>query len=93
MALLAACGAAPAASDEPTTAREKQQREARANGEDDGSQKNWGKWRYRGERGDCFYAVAGRCFKTERAACKAASCKRGQRCTRVGGGPVTVGCK
>lgn len=86
------CGGPPAKSSEPTTAKEKQRREAKANGEDDGGSKSWGGWRYKGDRNACFFSVAGRCFKTEAAACSAAKCGK-KKCTADGGGPAIVSCK
>ena len=83
-------------SDEPTTAREKQLLEAQRTGEDDavrGRGKSWGRWRYKGDRDSCFFVVGARCFKTEKAACKAAHCKKGTECTSVGAAPATVSCK
>ncbi|HEU0033289.1 MAG TPA: hypothetical protein VFQ53_21800 [Kofleriaceae bacterium] len=80
-------------SDEPTTAKEKQLREAKANGELDEGGKSWGAWRYSGDRADCFFVVGRRCFKTENAACQAAHCKSPKKCDTVGGGPATVSCK
>jgi hypothetical protein len=88
----AACGA-DLQSDEPTTAKEKQRREARATGEDDGGTKHWGKWRYKGDREACFFIVGSKCFKTENAACQTARCKKPTKCTTVGAAPATVSCK
>ncbi len=97
LVVAAACGAppkpAPTGSDEPTTAKEKQLREARANGELDDGKAKWGKWRYQGDRKDCFYLTGGKCFKTQKAACAAARCKGEQTCTATGGGPVVLVCK
>ena len=87
-----ACGADPKF-DEPTTAKEKQRREARANGDDDGGTKHWGKWRYKGERDSCFFIVGSKCFKSENAACQTARCKKPLKCTTVGAAPATVSCK
>ena len=84
------CGGGKPASDEPTTAKEKQAREAFQAGEDDGGQK-WGGWRYQGDRADCFFVVGRKCFKTEVAACQAARCKP-SKCETAGGGPATVPC-
>ena len=89
---MAGCGA-DLQSDEPTTAKEKQRREARASGEDDGSTKHWGKWRYKGERDSCFFIVGSKCFKSENAACQTARCKKPLKCTAVGAAPATVSCK
>jgi hypothetical protein len=85
------CGGSSNKSDEPTTAKEKQLREARASGDPDAA-KGWGKWRYTGDRNECFFVVSGKCFKTEKAACTAARCKGGKKCSVVGGGPATVSC-
>ncbi|MBS1120890.1 MAG: hypothetical protein H6Q90_3118 [Deltaproteobacteria bacterium] len=86
------CGSSTGKSDEPTTAKEKQAAEARASGESSGSTKNWGTWRYSGDRNDCFFVVGRKCFKTENAACQAARCKLPKKCETVGGGPATVSC-
>lgn len=94
--LALACGAPPAmqtSRDEPQTARDKQLREAKASGELDKPTTKWGGWRYQGDRNDCFYVVGRRCFKTQPAACKAASCRAPKKCDVVGGGPATVECK
>lgn len=88
------CGADAKKSDEPTNAKEKQEREARAKGEDDGPKgKKWGKWRYKGDRNSCFFRVGARCFKTENAACQAARCKKPKKCDVAGAAPATVSCK
>ena len=84
-------GAAPSRSDEPTTAKEKQRRDAEASGEADPSARKWGGWRYTGDRNDCFFVVGRRCFKTEAAACAAARCGK-RTCETTGGGPATVAC-
>ncbi len=86
------CGGAKV-SDEPTTAKEKQRREARANGEETTGSKSWGGWRYKGDRNACFYSFNGRCFKTENAACQAARCGKPKKCATSGGGPALVACK
>jgi len=84
-------GSAPPRSDEPTTAKEKQRREAEASGELDRTGGKWGGWRYTGDRDDCFFVVGRRCFKTEAAACTAARCGK-KLCETTGGGPATVSC-
>ena len=89
--VLLGCGGSKT-TDEPTTAKEKQLREAKASGEYNASDKNWGAWRYSGDRNDCFFVVGRRCFKTETAACSAARCKKGKKCNTVGGGPASVSC-
>jgi hypothetical protein len=78
---------------EPTTAAEKQRREAQANGELDSDNGKWGGWKYQGDRQDCFFVVGRRCYKTEKAACNAARCKSAALCDVVGGGPAAVSCK
>jgi hypothetical protein len=91
LVLMVACGGSQKP-DEPTTAREKQLREAKDK-DPDANEKSWGKWRYTGERGKCFYQVKGKCFKTEKAACAAAKCKAPKKCNVVGGGPASIQCK
>jgi hypothetical protein len=90
-ALALGCGGEPPRSDEPTTAKEKQRRDAEARGEADGSAGKWGGWRYTGDRDECFFVVGRRCFKTEAAACAAARCGK-RKCETTGGGPATVAC-
>nr|HEX4316866.1 hypothetical protein [Kofleriaceae bacterium] len=88
------CGSTPKADpNEPTTAREKQMREAKANGELDSDNGKWGGWKYQGDRDDCFFVVGRKCYKTEKLACNAARCKTAALCDVVGGGPATVSCK
>lgn len=93
--LLFACGGAANTADEPQTAREKQLQEAKRSGElDEGKTKNWGTWRYSGDRTDCFYVIGRKCFKTKKAACATLGCdKKKKKCSAVGGGPATVSCK
>jgi hypothetical protein len=85
------CGGGPPRSDEPTTAKEKQRRDAEASGEVDRTGGKWGGWRYTGDRNDCFFVVGRRCFKTEASACAAARCGK-RKCETSGGGPATVAC-
>lgn len=85
------CGGGPPRSDEPTTAKEKQRREAEAKGETDGTGSKWGGWRYTGDRNECFFVVGRHCFKTEAAACAAAKCGK-KKCETTGGGPASVAC-
>jgi len=89
-ALAIACGGPPR-SDEPTTAKDKQHRDAEAAGSTEltGGQRNG--WRYTGDRNDCFFVVGRRCFKTEAAACAAAKCGKA-RCEASGGGPASIAC-
>jgi len=76
---------------EPQTAKEKQYAEAKQAGEVDDGDTKWGKWRYTGDRKECFFVAGRKCFKTENAACRAASCKGG-KCKSSGAGPATVAC-
>jgi len=89
-ALAIACGAPPR-SDEPTTAKAKQQRDAEASGAPGQSGGGRNGWRYTGDRNDCFFVVGRRCFKTQVAACTAAKCGKA-RCDVSGAGPATVSC-
>lgn len=96
LSLIAGCGggSSPAGTQEPQNAREKQLQEAKAKGEVDATgDKSWGKWRYTGDRGECFYELNGRCFKTQKKACAAAACKAPKKCATDGAGPATVSCK
>ena len=59
VALATSCGGGSttkATSDEPQTAQEKQSADAKAAGELDGPNAKWGKWRYTGDRKDCFFS-------------------------------------
>lgn len=87
------CGGSRGA-DEPTTAKQKlaQEQEAQPSDAKAGTKK-WGKWRYQGDRTACFYEVAGKCFKTEKAACSAAKCKATATCVSAGAAPAQVSCK
>jgi hypothetical protein len=86
-------GGGPASAKEPTNAREKQLEEAKASGEAEGSgQSSWGKWRYTGDRSNCYYVAGKKCFKTEVAACQTMKCKAGEKCKASGAGPATVAC-
>ena len=75
---------------EPQTAKEKQYAEAKKSGDIDDGDSKWGKWRYTGDRKDCFFVAGRKCFKTEAAACKASGCKT--KCKSSGAGPATVSC-
>jgi len=88
---LLGCSGGTPRSDEPTTAREKQRRDAAAKGDVDRGSSKWAGWRYTGDRNDCFFVVGRRCFKTEAAACSAARCGK-RKCELTGGGPTAVGC-
>ena len=80
---------------EPQTAREKMLAEQKANpeeGDATGTGKKWGRWRYHGERKECFFVFGAKCFKTENAACQAARCKAPLKCLTEGAGPTTLKC-
>ncbi len=52
------------------------------------------RWRWKGDRKQCYYVVGNRCFTTERAACKAAKCRGGaKKCVTDNSAPVNVSCK
>lgn len=90
-----ACGGDPKHSDEPQTAKEKlrRQHEEESGEGDGGGSKNWGGWRYKGDRSQCFFVVGAKCFKTEAAACSAAKCKPSEKCRAEGAAPAQVSCK
>ncbi len=91
--IVAACGGAQTDPNEPQTAKAKQMQEAKASGElDQRPSKKFAGWRYKGARKDCFFVLGRRCFKTEKAACTAARCKAGLKCTSTGGGPAQISC-
>src|SRR3954470_15926846 len=91
VALAVGCGGSTATgSDEPTTAREKRRRGAAASDPPTSAGKT-ARWRYTGDRSECFFVVSGHCFKTEQAACTAAKCGK-RSCETTGGGPATVSC-
>jgi hypothetical protein len=95
LSVVIACGGStPKTTNEPQTAKEKQLLEAKKDGEmSGGDAKKWGTWRYSGDRDECFFVVGRKCFKTEKAACKAAGCEaKKKKCDVVGGGPATVSC-
>lgn len=80
---------------EPQTAREKMLAEQKKHPEEtDSKGKSWGGgWRYQGDRNDCFYIVGRKCYKTEKAACRAARCKAPAKCITEGAGPAAMKCK
>lgn len=93
-ALVIACGPSTTKVEpgEPQTAREKQYAEAKKSGELDDGDAKWGKWRYTGDRKDCFFVAGRKCFKTSNAACQASKCKAPAKCKTTGAGPATVSC-
>ena len=82
-------------SDEPTTAKQKlaQEQGGKPSADARAGARQWGKWRYQGDRGACFYEVSGTCFKTEQAACAALKCKAPSTCVSAGAAPAQVSCK
>jgi hypothetical protein len=57
----------------------------------DGKDKEWGGWRWRGKRDDCYFVHKNKCFDDEKKACKAAGCSL-KECELEGGGPAKVSC-
>lgn len=91
VALAVGCGGGASEADEPQTAREKQYAEAQKSGELDADKPvKTGGWQFKGDRKDCRYLVASKCFKTEKKACAAAGCPT--TCTLEGAGPAAVSC-
>ena len=91
--VLSSCGGSRS-STEGHNAADRARKEHAASGEKDMEQPeggSWGGWRYQGSD-DCFYVVGRKCFAEEKAACKAARCKKG-KCSIEGGGPATVTCR
>ena len=57
----------------------------------DSKGKSWKGWRYTGSRDDCYFLYKGRCYTSEKKACKAAGCDVDD-CDLEGAGPATVSC-
>ncbi len=96
LGLVGACGGDPKDADEPQTAREKMRAESKRDKDDkpvDSGGKSWGKWRYTGDRAECYFRLGQKCFKTEAAACSAARCKKPTKCHVEGAAPGQVSCK
>jgi hypothetical protein len=87
-----ACGGERGDASEPQTARDKLRSEEAAS-DDPGAGKAWGKWRYKGERGSCFFRLGAKCFATEAKACASARCKKPTKCASEGAAPAQVSCK
>ena len=89
---LGSCGGGTSATrvapGEPQTARDKQYADAKQSGELDQGNSKWGKWRYTGDRKQCFFVAGNKCFKTENAACQASRCKAPAKCKTAGAGPA-----
>jgi hypothetical protein len=54
--------------------------------------KQWGGWRWKGKREECFFLHDNTCYVTFDAACKAARCKGG-RCVADEAAPAKVSCE
>lgn len=52
-----------------------------------------GKWRWKGERKECYFLTGNKCFLTKEQACKAASCGRRDCKVQDEGAPVRVMCE
>lgn len=64
------------------------------NYEDEAGKDEFGAWRWKGKRNDCFYVVGNKCFTELDDACDAARCKKQKKtCETEGGGPATVRCE
>ena len=56
--------------------------------------KEWGGWRWKGKRDDCFFVYDNRCYNDLDKACKKAGCaKKDKKCETSGGGPAEVSCE
>lgn len=56
--------------------------------------KDWGGWRWKGRRQDCFFVYKNRCFAELEKACRAARCeKKGKECVKDDAAPANVSCK
>lgn len=53
--------------------------------------KQWGGWRWKGKRAECYYVFNNRCFETRAAACKVASCGKAD-CRVKAGAPAKISC-
>jgi hypothetical protein len=79
----------PAAASAPRVSAE--QRDYEAEGELDMSTERRSRWRWRGARQRCHFTVDNTCFRSRRAACKAAGCS-GKACRATGQAPAAVRC-
>lgn len=55
--------------------------------------KQWGGWRWEGDRDNCYFLVKNTCHPTEEAACKDAGCDEGKCKVDEEGAPAKVSCK
>lgn len=88
-------GAADTSGTTPRNRSAKQRKAKQADYEDENSvgmsRKRVSRWRWKGARKDCFYVVGNKCFRTEKAACRAAGCKA-RDCEIDAGAPMKVSC-
>jgi len=54
--------------------------------------KQWGGWRWRGKRDNCFFVFKNRCYSAKKRACAAAKCGA-RKCDHRGGGPAEIYCR
>lgn len=73
--------------------------DSKGKGVDDGEEevsgkgKEWGGWKWKGKRDDCFFVFDNRCYSELDKACEQAGCaKKDKKCETVGGGPAEVKC-
>jgi hypothetical protein len=86
--LVCACGGSnPGEGSEPADDQEEVKPAERPSAEG----KQWGGWRWKGKRDDCFFVVKNKCFDNQAEACAAAGCDE-DRCKLTGGGPAKVSC-
>lgn len=89
-------GAADTGGATPRNRSAKRREAPRADYEDENSvgmsQRRVSRWRWKGARKDCFYVVGNKCFRTEKAACRAAGCSERADCELDDGAPREVSC-
>lgn len=54
--------------------------------------KEWGGWRWKGNRDNCVYVHENKCYAKKKAACKAAGCD-GRACLEKSGAPAKIRCE
>ncbi len=95
--VFAACGSPKGSSNQGTSAGDGASHgpeRGRVQNKDDVSAegKEWGGWRWKGDRDNCVYIYENECFAKKTAACKAAGCP-GQGCLEKHGAPAKVSCR
>jgi hypothetical protein len=53
--------------------------------------KKWKRWRWKGERDECYFTHKNRCYSKLAPACKAAGCDESE-CSANGAAPASVSC-